>query len=551
MAGISYREVKMHDLPEDSASGLHPLDHQRLADSSNQDPLDPDIRPAKTFFMDFKDAFSMKYLGWFIENSVPLLKDGVRQYGAYLKSPISNDIHLLKNGIRHHGFRRHAVALTALFIYGLVPLITYFCILKHPFKTVPMSCSQDFTTSEETVNHFRFANLFTVDRTAGNFPFWVAKLIDTAWDLLVSRGMQFLAGLFSYKVFSDVLIRAIEVSPIPYRTFNSISLSSVSASTVVSLFQDIGCYGKGHTLWRFAYMALAMTYVIALPTLFSATTGYISSTSPFTRLPNLSVFIPTEEKIYNYLGHTFSSNNTNKCLVEEDISTQLRLVNLQQGESHATLTMKLHMFTGTHPTGRFLILDHMMTKNVGWFFPNETYRDYPSYDNHNCNETVYVPVGGGNFTFAEIFPHLTGYTYQDATPYCYDGVLYNYSQVHDNTRCLPNTDKNASYRWGFSTLLSSIILILHGVWSLSMFAIWLEVQLSSKLLRAGYSLSQLRSIFAIVSAAQETTGKKLEELLSFSVKELEKKLYGKDAVVEFELFAKELPFADVEPYDGA
>lgn len=97
--------------------------------------------------------------------------------------------------------------------------------------------------------------------------------------------------------------------------------------------------------------------------------------------------------------------------------------------------------------------------------------------------------------------------------YCYNGTGYPDAVVDGNSRCLPATDGPALYRWGFSAMLTSVVLVVHACWACSLYAIWLEAQWSSALLRDGYRLTQLRGAFAVGAAAQASTGLGAGELI--------------------------------------
>lgn len=252
MSNAAYRTVKLHDVGDSAET------------STRQPP--PNLTRTTT-------------------NIVPLIR-----------AAIINAIPKVNAGVRTRTFRQHAGAILTLFIFGLLPLTVYFRVVNTPFVAQPVSCG---SIKEEAPG---ITGLFTIDRVPGNFPFWLAKLLDTIWDLFVARGLQFLAWCISYTIFSSALLRTIKASPIPYRTFIGISMNGASLLTIVSLLADLGRYSRKRTVWLFAYGALALTYVLAIPTLFSTMTGYVSVASPYIKLPVNSLFIPADAFEY---GITF------------------------------------------------------------------------------------------------------------------------------------------------------------------------------------------------------------------------------------------------------
>lgn len=123
--------------------------------------------------------------------------------------------------------------------------------------------------------------------------------------------------------------------------------------------------------------------------------------------------------------------------------------------------------------------------------------------------------------------------------YCYEGEGIGLNSVFNQTKCMTNVDAD-EYQWGFSAVLASIVVILHVAWSVGMYVIWLDAQLYSTLVRAGYVLSPLRGAFAIVAAAQKRLGMGPEELVNAPLRKVEPELYGKSSAVEYSVFSQYL-----------
>jgi hypothetical protein len=123
--------------------------------------------------------------------------------------------------------------------------------------------------------------------------------------------------------------------------------------------------------------------------------------------------------------------------------------------------------------------------------------------------------------------------------WCYNDKGYEYTSLYDKTRCLPDT-ANPTYKWGFSTMLSGIFIFIHTAWSITMYIVWLEAQLKSTLIRAGYQMTPLRAAFAMAKAAKRKTGMSEKQLVRANTNELEQELYGtrrtKGTKVEYGLF---------------
>lgn len=135
-------------------------------------------------------------------------------------------------------------------------------------------------------------SLFTIDRTFKSYSFSTVKFIDVVWDLCVARGNQFFAGWVSYAAVTRAVVRAMESGPMPYDIFIRLALngSKVSAicSTVTNLYR---CRPLRITVLLGSIM-LSIVYVVLLPTLLSAATGYVASTATFFTLPETDQLVP-------------------------------------------------------------------------------------------------------------------------------------------------------------------------------------------------------------------------------------------------------------------
>ncbi|KAK8237069.1 hypothetical protein HDK77DRAFT_379466 [Phyllosticta capitalensis] len=195
---------------------------------------------------------------------------------------------------------KHLTALAIFLSFGIGPLIPWFTIIGDPFLLRPASCDTYSSWSgvlgaEKNWQSPGVQGLFTIDRTFGSFPFWLVKLIDVVWDLFVGRGLQWLAGWVSYIVFSSVLLRTIEESQIPFRTFLKLSTEAPSLTSIWFLLKDMPRFSRTRLILRFSYIVLASSYVLAMPTLLSAVTGYMSISTSFTKLPGSDALVHSSD----------------------------------------------------------------------------------------------------------------------------------------------------------------------------------------------------------------------------------------------------------------
>ncbi|KAL1650853.1 hypothetical protein SLS58_000972 [Diplodia intermedia] len=406
--------------------------------------------------------------------------------------------------------RRHAGAALALLVFGLLPGIIYFSVVKEPFKFEVDLCGEYFLLTDiGPVYPARYDSgvegLFTIDRTSGNFPFWLAKFLDTVWDLIIGRGLQLLFGLISYAVLSNALLRALEASPIPYRTFTSLILNGASTWTIIYILRDLHRYGRRRTVWLFAYSAVALAYVLAMPTMFSTMTGYVPITASFIEIPETSQLIPLEKFTFGvYYG--LPSGKNSMCFPPT-------IVDALDTKSLSQLSTCTYFSNETY--------DGVSRSLRNMADPNDLYRQMDNPDNikYNCtgkpshkpsiyalinilsSDVINMTIDGMNYTYIDVWENI-----RDA--YCFNNKPYDADILVSNSRCLPKATHRggrAGYQWGFSAMLTSTVLILHAVWAASLYAVWLDAELGSTLVKQGFRLTQLRGAYFAVAAMKSSS----------------------------------------------
>ena len=113
--------------------------------------------------------------------------------------------------------------------------------------------------------------------------FTTVKLIDVAWDFLVGRGTQVVYAGLAYRIFSRVMRTLMQQDEVAFDAFVAITFHSGSFTSLSGLGLNIAnCVLKPSSNARRAYlgMILGTLYVVAVPTLLSAMTGYTSFYSP-------------------------------------------------------------------------------------------------------------------------------------------------------------------------------------------------------------------------------------------------------------------------------
>lgn len=119
----------------------------------------------------------------------------------------------------------------------------------------------------------------------GPFAFSTVKTMDIFWNLLVGRGGQFIAGFFTLRTLTAWLIQTMTSCPVPHDMFME---SVFSRGSSLSALWQFTRPKAGSLVWRrhkfqLVTFALCIAYVLSLPTLNSAATGYMAQSEVYLR----------------------------------------------------------------------------------------------------------------------------------------------------------------------------------------------------------------------------------------------------------------------------
>jgi hypothetical protein len=128
--------------------------------------------------------------------------------------------------------------------------------------------------------------VYTLNILFGSYSFAAVKAIDVLWDLLIGRIGQFLLGFISYRVSADAMLAIMESDPVSYDLYTAISISGSGILSAARLVKQI----VSRRSWKWVYLltslALALSWVLAWPTMMSAMTGYVANDDLYVRLRN-------------------------------------------------------------------------------------------------------------------------------------------------------------------------------------------------------------------------------------------------------------------------
>jgi hypothetical protein len=124
-----------------------------------------------------------------------------------------------------------------------------------------------------------------------------AKAVDIVWDLLIGRGMQVTFVWMAFRSFSKALLRIMDNEEIPFSTYSAVGFTTGSFSSFFSLLgalknparehaqeyaDDAPAPGRRSNRARVAIVTMATVtlYTGAVPSFFSAMSGYYSPSYP-------------------------------------------------------------------------------------------------------------------------------------------------------------------------------------------------------------------------------------------------------------------------------
>jgi hypothetical protein len=116
---------------------------------------------------------------------------------------------------------------------------------------------------------------------AAKYTYPEAKSIDVAWDLLVGRGGQLIAAIMAFSVIRRSLMLCMEKQAVPIPLAFNVYFRSATYGLLGAIFQNLAIpywheekHNKRVSLSRLLGWLYLTVYVLVIPTLISAMTGY-------------------------------------------------------------------------------------------------------------------------------------------------------------------------------------------------------------------------------------------------------------------------------------
>lgn len=108
------------------------------------------------------------------------------------------------------------------------------------------------------------------------------------------------------------------------------------------------------------------------------------------------------------------------------------------------------------------------------------------------------------------------------------------NEYHDRLVCLPNVE-GGLYQWGFSRMLTALVVIFQIVWAVSMYFAWLDAMLSSRVVKSGFTTTQLKGALSVSAAAEDRLGVKAKYLITKDRSWVAREMEAKDSTIGVEL----------------
>lgn len=322
---------------------------------------------------------------------------------------------------------------------------------------------------------------------AASYSFSRVKVIDIAFDVLVGRGGQAVTIVLAYHVFGGVLRTLMVDGEVGYGLFSAVAFDSGGfGSLPVLLRHALGWTPvprTSHAVIVYWAMTLTTVWIIAMPTLISAMTGYTARFAPFVDL-GLSDF-----------NGTFTW--TNSALTDCMDSFAPVWGQLEQNDA-ATDFIPL--------AGYWPIVDDPKQNTIAGPEWVEYYNRYfdPIYSqcperlnisgcsaaqertylvthygtDFTTNETIPIPAPG-IIKYPEFRNPVSKYRWWNCNEYLIDAMqLINFPDfaTPPTQDALTGMCRSGSgYVWGFSFLLTLVASVLHLIFVLVLYALWMDV----------------------------------------------------------------------------
>jgi len=216
-----------------------------------------------------------------------------------ISMPFAKHSQWTKRQIRAFWLVMATAVLPLVFLGRLVPHSNY--LFGGVFADKVIGCGNKLSGTPQNSTITGIEKMFALDNKFGDFSFAQAKTLDIAWDLIIGRGAQLLAWWAAYTVFCDALLRVIERHPASFGIFQHIALEGPSLGSLWTLIKELWAAKSRRTKALFFYMFWSTTYVLIVPIVLGAMTGYDSTSIAWISLESDNNILPVSMLEYTWV----------------------------------------------------------------------------------------------------------------------------------------------------------------------------------------------------------------------------------------------------------
>ena len=352
-----------------------------------------------------------------------------------------------------------------------------------------------------TVNVWARHLFFTLTITFGRNSSWSythVRIIDLIWDIGVGRGGQVILVWMAYRVFHESITVIMEKEPVDYGTYSTVAFETGSSQSIFTILGT--CFDKKlrsslRAVRVYVLMLLATIYIVCMPSLFSATSGYAAIYAP-------SILLPQPH------GGNVSCE-TGGCELEAcggPGSANVPGSGLRPGWGMVMDNWRLgcasNGFCSTsHDVSDFMavIADDQMASGIIDYY--NTYK--PRYDAAandprcrqlndsntfvNCPPLAYPSQMTATGPYSNYLVNLSapmlniqtwGVNNKTGAPdyWLCDQIILNADSLNTGTNVTGLCTASTSYQWGFSFIILIINCVLNFTFTLVMYGLWIEAR---------------------------------------------------------------------------
>ncbi|KAI0490883.1 hypothetical protein F4859DRAFT_508675 [Xylaria cf. heliscus] len=200
---------------------------------------------------------------------------------------------------------RWAHGLCLFYISGLIIGIIFVGVFYGLRGLPSTACHPDGTFSVYLdYSYWDITGFFQVNIGFGRLTFTQAKVIDTAWEIVVGRITQSILAFFLWRTITHYATVSMETKPTTYAVFLVLFLQEgPSFLSIGRLLRDFVRHGGFRSKLSTIWILLSMIFVLAWPTLIAAMSGYTPETDAYVQDMDGNLVKFTEFQLLSYIIH--------------------------------------------------------------------------------------------------------------------------------------------------------------------------------------------------------------------------------------------------------